>query len=525
MARFADSLAAVAGLSGVAFHVLLYRHGEWDLKAPEIVIKYAITLATLLTLDCLETLQKFEIDLNAGWSLKILVFHVVGVYSSMLLYRGALHRLNRFPGPIFARLSNFYVTFLSAKNFRLYEETEKLHQKYGDYVRIGPTELSIADPAAVAFIYSSKANVSKGPWYNCLEPRFSLQTDRDKASHAKRRKVWDQGFSTNALRDYEPRVVHYASQLIQKIQKHLNKPMDMTRWFNYYAIDVMGDLSFGKSFDMILDGKDKYFYTQLHADMKMIGLFSHLMWLFPFFKIIPLINADYLKFWGWLDDQVQHRRQNPPYRPDVFHWLIKAFEQGSKTEQDFLNLHGDTYLISVAGSDTTAATLSNVFFHIAKDSTLQDILRAELNENPDLFADQLSGIKLLNAVINETIRLHPVVPSGMQRMTPPEGLQIGNTYIPGDVLVATPMHTLFRDERVFQYSNEFKPERWTTHPELIKDSAAFIPFGGGPYACVGKQLALMEVRRVVAEILTRYEVSFADSFTPMELVFKNLPQN
>ncbi|KAJ5100598.1 cytochrome P450 [Penicillium angulare] len=541
MARLPDSLAVIAGLSGVANHVLLYRHGEWDVKAPAIVTNYAIALAIMFSLDCLETLQKFRVDLNPGWSLKLFSFHVLGVYSSMLLYRGTLHRLNRFPGPFLARLSNFYVTFLSARNFRLYEETQELHRKYGDYVRIGPTELSISDPAAVAYIYSSKANVSKGPWYNCIEPRVSVQTDRDKASHAKRRKVWDQGFSTHALRDYEPRVVHYTSQLVQTIQKNLSKPMEMTRWFNYYAIDVMGDLSFGKSFDMISDGKDKYFYTQLHADMKMIGLFGHLMWLFPFFKRIPVINADYLKFWGWLDEQVQQRRETPPNRPDVFHWLIKAFEQGSKTEQEFLNLHGDTYLISVAGSDTAAATLSNIFFQIAKDPALQDSLRAELNEHSDLTAEQLAGLKLLNATINETIRLHPVVPSGMQRMTPPEGLQIGNTYIPGDVMVAMPMHTLFRDERVFEHPNEFKPERWTTDPELIKDSAAFIPFGGGPYACVGKQLALMEVRRVVTEILTRYEVTFANTFSedsylkgkvdaftlvaaPMELIFKEVEQ-
>jgi hypothetical protein len=69
----------------------------------------------------------------------------------------------------------------------------------------------------------------------------------------------------------------------------------------------MGDLSFGKSFNMLMDGKETYFLKQLHADMKMIGLFSHLTWLFPFFKRIPVVNADYLKMWNWMGNRVRER--------------------------------------------------------------------------------------------------------------------------------------------------------------------------------------------------------------------------
>lgn len=83
--------------------------------------------------------------------------------------------------------------------------------------------------------------------------------------------------------------------------------MDMAKWFSYYSFDVMGDLSFGKSFNMLAGGQDTYFSTQLHADMKSIGLFSHLTWLFPFFKRIPILNKDYLKFWDWVGGRVEER--------------------------------------------------------------------------------------------------------------------------------------------------------------------------------------------------------------------------
>lgn len=95
-------------------------------------------------------------------------------------------------------------------------------------------------------------------------------------------------------------------------------------------------------------------------------------------------------------------------------------------------------------SDTTAATLTTLFFELAKKPELQRTLQSELDALSNLSTDQLTGLKYLDAIINETLRLHPVVPSGLQRQTPPEGLQIGETYIPGNVMVAMPMHALFR---------------------------------------------------------------------------------
>jgi cytochrome P450 len=88
--------------------------------------------------------------------------------------------------------------------------------------------------------------------------------------------------------------------------------------------------------------------------------------------------------------------------------------------------------------------LTNLFFHLATDPIWQTKLQAELDALPELSQEQLTKAKLLDALINETLRLHPAVPSGTQRTTPPEGLRIGDRYIPGDVMVCVPTHTLFR---------------------------------------------------------------------------------
>ncbi|KAJ5579664.1 cytochrome P450 oxidoreductase [Penicillium hispanicum] len=537
-----NELPVLAIVSGISTHLLFYRHGEWDLKSHVIVISYICVTLGLVALEYSAIVASDWILGRSNWALDIVKYHVLGVYASMLLYRAAFHRLNRFPGPFLARLSNLYVTSLVAKKLQLYDVTEKLHMKYGDYVRVGPTELSVRDPAAVKMIHSSQAKVSKGVWYTISEPRISLETDRNKKSHALRRKVWDQGFSAQALRSYEPRVSHYATQLVNAIDDRMGRPMNITQWLNYFSFDVMGDLSFGKGFNMLKEGKDQHFLIQLRENMKVISLGSYLVWFFPFFKNIPGLNAEYLKNVGWLAEQVDQRIKSPPEHTDLFSWLLRDFEKGPKTKHDYGNLVCDAELICVAGSDTTSAALTNILFHLAKDNSLYQTLQAELDGLQDLSQDSLKKIKLLDAVTNEALRLHPVVPSGAQRLTPPEGVQIGDTYIPGNVMVRVPMHAVFRvsaqlDERAFARPNEFIPERWTTRPELIRDSSAFFPFGGAPYLCAGKQLALMEIRRVIAEILTRYNISFppdhsdeafldgkVDAFTlvpaPLKLIFR-----
>lgn len=88
--------------------------------------------------------------------------------------------------------------------------------------------------------------------------------------------------------------------------------------------------------------------------------------------------------------------------------------------------------------------MTNLFFHIASEPRLQKQLQGELDALSDLSEGELVSVKFLDALINETLRLHPAVPSGTQRMTPPEGIFIGDQYIPGDVMVCVPTHTLFR---------------------------------------------------------------------------------
>ncbi|KAK0711712.1 cytochrome P450 monooxygenase-like protein [Lasiosphaeris hirsuta] len=498
-----ENLAAVLAVaSGVAAHVFVFRIGEWDVTSPSIFLTYVSLLSAGALASHLELLRVpiLEIARLSGC-------HGAGLYGSMLFYRAFLHRLRGYPGPVLARLTNFYITALSMKRLHMFEEVQKLHVRYGDVVRLGPRELSIADPEAVKAIYGSQSPVTKGPWYTLLEPRIPLFMARDKAEHARRRK------------GYEPRITKAIDQFLRVVRQHAGagRALDVNDWFAYFAFDIIEDLAFNKSSNMLGDGKETYIFQTIRADMFNIALFTHLPWLLPFLKRTPLLNNNYLQFWDWIQRKVEERSADEPARPDIFSWILNAYRQSPQTKRDRYNLHGDAQLIVIAGSDSVAATLTYVFFHLAYDPALVRTLQRELDALPDLAHDRLASIGLLDAVINEAMRLHPPVPSGTQRVTPPEGLRIGGKagyFIPGDTIVQVPSYTVFRDERAFAQPNEFIPERWTTRPELIRDRSVFIPFNTGPYGCVGKRLALIEIRRLVAELLWRFDVRIAPGHCP-----------
>jgi hypothetical protein len=141
MAYLRDASCILALTSGVSLHIFIYRHGDWDTKSPAIALAYLLLLlsGTVVT----HSFPSWDNSRRGSSSdlLSLFACHLTGVYGSMLIYRAFFHRLFQFPGPFLARLSNFYVTALAAKNLQLHEELQGLHAKYGDYVRLGRSQI------------------------------------------------------------------------------------------------------------------------------------------------------------------------------------------------------------------------------------------------------------------------------------------------------------------------------------------------------------------------------------------------
>lgn len=112
-----------------------------------------------------------------------------------------------------------------------------------------------------------------------------------------------------ALRDYEPRVAKYTDQLLARLEKTKGTSIDMTTWFNFYTFDVMGDMAFGKPFNMLRDGVKHYFMKTLHQSTATIATFSRMLYLFPLFKNTPILNFEQKRMEAWVKDQVEARKK------------------------------------------------------------------------------------------------------------------------------------------------------------------------------------------------------------------------
>lgn len=245
-----------------------------------------------------------------------------------------------------------------------------------------------------------------------------------------------------ALRGYEERVVRYANELIDQISSRSGQAMNVSVWFNYYSFDVMGDLAFGNSFDMLKSGSTHYVMSAVEKGLLAVGLLSPLTWIIPVFASAPIIGADFAELISWCGEQAKRRMKMEVKVPDITSWLF----DDPKIDRGWLS--GDTRLIVVAGSDTTAAAMTYVFYHLASDPTEVEKLRGELKtlmkpEAPFSVRD-VQHAAHLNAVINETLRMHPPVPSGASRITPPEGITIDDVYVPGSTNVTVPQYALGR---------------------------------------------------------------------------------
>ncbi|TFK55315.1 cytochrome P450 [Heliocybe sulcata] len=499
---------------GILSHRLLFIRGEWERHV--VPIFYAVLSLPFLL---------FPVQLASGGrpvlgsiaaTVAWIASYYAGLFASMLTYRAFFHPLRSYPGPFLARLSSFWSLWHQIPGFKWYEQVQDLHRRYGDFVRIRPRELSINHPDAVQAIHGPRSVCTKSPYYDLYYPHRSLQLTRDKPLHAQRRRVWDRGLGERALREYEPRVLKHCTGLCSELLAQAGSATDVTPWFNHWALDVIGDIGFGQSFNMVKsEGASQPMLKEIAEVKSVQAVIGTVPWLYSLALVFPMVRKERDKWFRWCKQQLSTRRERKGDFSDIFAHLVDE-ESRRANDPDVAenSLVYDVELATLAGSDTVSATLGNAIYLLATHPKDLAVLQAEIDALFATVSDfdhkQLVGQPMLEGVINEALRLFPVVPSGFPRLTPPEGMVIAGQWVPGDTVVSTPTYTIFRDPRCFASPNEFLPQRWSSEPELVHRKDAFVPFSTGVYSCVGKQLAMMELRLMIALVVKQFNIQLAD---------------
>ncbi|KAL7929595.1 cytochrome P450 [Trichoderma chlorosporum] len=502
-----------AGAVGVLAHLVYFNRGEHHL-APQ---RYVFAAVVSFLSGALLIRSSVFFGPNADWisavilSTKIHACFFEGLYSSLIVYRLFFHPLNKFPGPIGARISTFWLIY-HVRTLDAWRKITALHDQYGPYVRIGPSELSVRDAEGVIALHGPMSKCGKGPSYDVTKPMTSLHMFRDRSIHREARRVWSQAFSDRALKGYEQRMREYRNVLFDKIIAAEGQPIDMTKWFRFYSFDVMGDLSFGKSFNMLETSRNHWAIDLLDAGIVHLAL-QLPIWLVRLAMTIPMLSKDWWDYVGFCRDSLLNRMKCEPEVPDIMSALLEPLNGREPSREEIDLLTGDSQLIIAAGSHTTSATMASILYELAKHPQHIEKLRQELvplakDSQLDASSDELAHLEHLNAVINETLRLHPPVPSTIYRLTPPEGIMIGNVHVPGNMSVTSPQYAVGRNENIYSKADSFMPERWYQFPDMIKDKDAFAPFSLGPYGCIGKRLALMDIHQMISRLVWTFDISF-----------------
>lgn len=180
-----------------------------------------------------------------------------------------------------------------------------------------------------------------------------------------------------------------------------------------------------------------------------------------------------------------------------------------------------------AGSDTTATTMAAIFYYLLKNPDAMARLRKEIDkhfpppsvDSPEALESCVTSfseaqkLPYLDACIKETLRYHPALGGQLQeRLVPPGGATISGEWIPGGTIVSCSSWLVHRHKPTFgQDADQFRPERWLEAGEeqLSAMNRALIAFGAGAHTCVGKNIALLEINKLVPSIFRAYDVSFS----------------
>ncbi|KAI1348665.1 cytochrome P450 monooxygenase-like protein [Xylaria sp. FL0043] len=518
------SVAAVSAIAGIVSHLGYFIHGEHMLTAYRLVI--AAIFCPPAAIAGLSTLGGLSLSHAAQLTFTSYGAYMTALFTSIIVYRAFFHPLRHFSGPKLARLSQFYHFFHIRAKVDNYRHLDRLHEKYGEYVRAGPNLLSISDPDMIEVIFHPQSNFSKADWYDIANPLLNLVQLRDRAEHDRRRRHgWDLAFTTKALRSYDSRVIKYADQFIAQMHRRAGQAINVTDWLEWYAFDVMGDLAFGRSFKALESGKSHIYIDTMHKTSALpLGCLGTLPWVIQTItNLVPPRLNPFMTLVRYSNDCIEERKQRKPAEPDIMTPILAAGPFYEDPKADALLLVGDARLIIIAGSDTSASALIHCFYELGRDARVVQKIREELQQhgvrNDDsLSITQLQYLEYLNGFINETLRMHPTNPGGLFRLTPPGGVKLGGHYLPGGVKVVNPHYTVLRSPKAFVAPNEFIPERWTTRPELILNKKAFCPFSQGRFACIGRNLALNELRVVISKAVLEFDISFAPGETGRTLL-------
>ncbi|KAI0967161.1 isotrichodermin C-15 hydroxylase [Xylaria arbuscula] len=437
------------------------------------------------------------------------------VYAAVsVVYNLYFHPLAAFPGPLLRRVSRVPWSLAVLHGTAIYEAAD-LHEKYGPVVRLAPNELAFRDPRAWKDIMGGGlSDIPK--WIRMYGvPAFlppHVQNTISKEHHRALRKALSPGFSDASLRGQEPIMAKYVDLLIQRLKaQSVQGPVNVELWYRYVVFDIICDLAFGESLGclesddlhpwigaMIEGGKPMGFLTALNMYPALAAVVN---------TLLSFVAKGHMRLHAEMVKPLVERRLQIGDRPDLINPLIRL--QG-KQNSNLDELIANATVIIGAGAETSASILTAVTSLLINNphklAKLNAEIRSTFTSQDDITAEAVSRLPYLVACIDETLRLFPQTGSPSLRLTDKKTTIIGIP-VPENTVVGIWPWALFRAPSLWTDASEFHPERFLGDPKYVNDAReGFKPFFTGSRDCIGQNLALIEMRLILAYMVFNFDM-------------------
>lgn len=416
--------------------------------------------------------------------------------------------LSRLPGPWYSRFTSLALKWAEFHAQRT-NYIHALHLRYGPVVRIAPNEVSFTSTAAVKEIYcSGGSGYDKTEFYNLFTVygRRTMFSTLDKEPHAKRKRALaDRYANSNVTRGESIAGIEERSGRFLGRVMGAGQSLDVYTALHAYAFDCASHHIFHPlGADSLREAQDEQIMLEVTTDSSLQNrLVQH---------HAPVLH----RMIGSVLELVAPPRATPLADGFVLDAVDKAsdtrpFTLMSRLTDKAWDLESTTVAAEcldhmVAGIDTTGDALCFLMWELSQPRSMrfQQKLQREVREKAG-GEEGWDRLTYLDAVVMEGLRCFPAIPMSLPRYVPSGGRTIDGYLIPEHTIVSSQAHSVHRiNASVFPDPDRFNPERWLVPEGDAERKRAFFAFANGGRGCVGKHLALAEMKILLRDVYSRY---------------------
>ncbi|KAK3340759.1 cytochrome P450 [Neurospora tetraspora] len=446
-----------------------------------------------------------------------------------LIYMPLTSPLSSLPGPFYTKFTSLVLKYHELRATRT-RYIHALHLRYGPVVRVSPNEVSFASREGVKEIYcSGGSGFDKSRWYDLFKVygRRTMFTTLNKEDHAKRKRILaDRYANSNVMRQPSLNgIVERAERVVKRCVESLGGSLDLYICLHSYAYDcvthhlfhpygadslrnkqdeeIMREVTFD---DSLQNRQLSYYSPTLHKAISKIlyiwGVKPRETPLADKFVLDTAAKTDAAPF--TLLNRLQSALTNNSNDDDD-----KDKDNSKLAKIDQLDIAAEVLDHMVAGIDTTGDALCFLMWELSQPRSLQyqTRLREELLSSPSSSDINFDKLPYLDAIVMEGLRCFPAIPMSLPRIVPRGGKTIDGYFLPQGTTVSCQAHSVHRiDQEAWGPDPDtFRPERWLEDGKGDAERRRlFFAFANGGRGCVGKHLALAEMKILLREVYSRF---------------------